>query len=315
MKRQTLFCIALTVLFAALGVIVNAQTPREQLPQLVEQLQKTPADDALRERVITLAKTLDPPPAVPNEALRREGRGKFAFKSAKTNDDYLAAAKEYEEAVRIAPWIHGYYSDLCTIYEKAEDFASAKRNCELSLIGVTNQSEINETKQRIAGLEFGIEKANSPEAREAKEKEAAEARAAKAKGSLAGNWKVFVNGKPQTAGTETGNGGTWAADFHYRFEVRGNDVTIYYITDADPDLPSPKWCRRNGGSWACKGDEDLFAKVMVNSNVIKGTCLFNDYNTELSGTLGESEIRWVWKGANQKGEITTVNNERLRKVD
>lgn len=184
MKRQKVLCIAITLLFAALlpGVIVNAQTPREQLQQMVEQLQKTPTDNALRERVIKLAKTLEPPPAVPDEALRREGRGKFAFRNAKSNDDYVAAAKEYEEAVRIAPWINGYYSGLCTIYEKAEDYVTAKRNCEFSLIGVTDQSEINETKQRIAGLEFGIEKANSPEARKAAELQAANAAAQRFEG-------------------------------------------------------------------------------------------------------------------------------------
>ncbi len=151
----------------ALGANVNAQSPREQLAQMVAQLQKTPADIALREKIIRLASEIRPAPAVPAEAERREGRAKFAFKTARSNDDYLSAAREYEEAVRVAPWIAGYYLDLCTIYEKAERYVEAKRNCQFALFGLTEPAQTSETRQRIAGLEFGIEKANSPQVREA----------------------------------------------------------------------------------------------------------------------------------------------------
>ena len=170
------------ILAFLLPVCGYAQTasPREELKQLIEQLQKTPTDSALREKIIKLAVGIKPAPAIPEDALRREGRAKFAFKNAKSNDDYLGAAREYEEAVLLAPWVSGYYSDLCTIYEKAEEYAEAKRNCELSSIGLTEPSQVNEIKQRIAGLEFGIEKANeaakyarenSPEAQARKDDE------------------------------------------------------------------------------------------------------------------------------------------------
>ena len=179
MKPFSQTIIFMLAIFTAMAS-AHAQTPREQLNQMVEQLQKTPTDNALREKIIKLAQTVKPAPAVPDEAQRREGRAKFAFKSAKSNDDYLSAAREYEEAVRVAPWIPGYYSDLCTIYEKAEKYAEAKRNCEFSLIGLTDPAQVNEIKQRIAGLEFGIEKAekaandareNSPEAKARKDEE------------------------------------------------------------------------------------------------------------------------------------------------
>lgn len=156
--------------FLALATSAYAQSPREQLNQMVQQLQQTPRDSTLREKIIKLATSIKPAPAIPEEALRREGRAKFAFKNAKSNDDYLGAAREYEEAVQAAPWVSGYYLDLCTIYEKAEKYAEAKRNCQFSLSGLSEPSQINEVKQRIAGLEFGIEKANSPEARAGKQK-------------------------------------------------------------------------------------------------------------------------------------------------
>ncbi len=167
MMNPTSAIIAVILVFFTFAASAHAQSPREQLAQMVEQLQKAPTDNVLREKIIKLAQEVKPAPAVLDEAIRREGRAKFAFKTAKTNDDYLSAAREYEEAVRVAPWIPGYYSDLCTIYEKAEKYAEAKRNCEFSLLGVTDPSQVNEIKQRIAGLEFGIEKANSPAAKEA----------------------------------------------------------------------------------------------------------------------------------------------------
>src|SRR5688500_10514351 len=150
--------------FLALAATVYAQSPREQLQQMVEQLQKAPNDNALRERVIKLGAELNPAPAVSDEAIRYEGRAQFAFTNAKSADDYLAAAKEYEKAVAAAPWVQNYYSDLCKIYEKAGKFDDAKRNCGFYLIGLSDPAEMTDVKRRIAGLDFGIEKAASANA-------------------------------------------------------------------------------------------------------------------------------------------------------
>jgi hypothetical protein len=179
----------LTMKFLALffGVLIlanvsYAQSPREQLNQMVEQLQKFPGDNALREKIIKLAQELKPPHAVPDAAVEFEGRAQFAFKNAKSNDDFLAAAREYEKAVVNAPWLLGYYSDLCTIYEKAGKFQDAKRNCEFYLIGLTDSEQITEVKRRIAGLKYGIEQ-NSPESIAARKQEE------RAKRGVAGLWQ------------------------------------------------------------------------------------------------------------------------------
>ena len=157
----------LVLIFGLLLVnIATAESPHEQLQQMVEQLQKTPNDNALREKIIRLAPTLKPSPALPDAAITFEGRAQFAFKSAKSEDDFLAAAREYEKAVAAAPWVLGYYADLCTIYEKAGKFEDAKRHCGFYLIGLADPAQVTDVKRRIAGLEFGIEKANSPQANE-----------------------------------------------------------------------------------------------------------------------------------------------------
>lgn len=187
-----LIIFAITPLFMAANA--HALTPREELSQMVQQLQKNPSDNTLREKIIKLAQRIKPAPAIPEDALRREGRAKFAFKSAKSNDDYLGAAREYEEAVRVAPWVSGYYSDLCTIYEKAEKYIEAKRNCEFYLTGLSDPSQVNEVKQRIAGLEFGIEK-SAPAARAQRERQELRDLVKTLDGKVfIGEWKVYRNG-------------------------------------------------------------------------------------------------------------------------
>ena len=144
--------------FLALTAGAYAQSPREQLQQMVEQLQKTPNDNALRERIIKLAQTVKPAPALPEEALRYEGRARAAFQTARQESDYLDAAREYRAALLQAPWVAGYYSDLCTIYEKAGVYAEAKRSCQWALLTERDAAAATEIKRRIAGLDFLIER-------------------------------------------------------------------------------------------------------------------------------------------------------------
>lgn len=147
-----------------------AESPREQLTQMIKQLQANPGDDALREKIIKLAMKLKPLPSIPQEAERFEGRAQFAFKNAKSPVDYLDAAKEYEKAIAAAPWLPGYYADLCTIYEKAEKYAEAKKSCEFFLASSPSARDASGARKRIAGLEFAMEKANSPEEHAMKQK-------------------------------------------------------------------------------------------------------------------------------------------------
>jgi hypothetical protein len=161
--------------------------------------------------------------------------------------------------------------------------------------------------------------AESTEAREAQNKIYAleakkEMAAAKKSPSLAGNWKVFVNGRPQRAGESSG-AGSWIQDFHYRFEVRGEEIVAYMVSDSDPILDSfnKTWCRRAGGVWSCTGDEDIFGRFSVDSNVIRGRYLINNLNGNLFGTLRESEIGWDYEYKDQYG--VHRNHETLRKQD
>lgn len=156
--KKNFTVLILTFLCLVMTYFVPAQTPQEQLTQLVAQLQKAPTDSALREKIIKLAAAMKPAPAVPDEAVKFEGRAQAAFKTAEKPEDYLAAAREYRKAVDLAPWLGGYYSDLCTIYDKAGVYIEAKRNCQWAAMADSDPAAATDSKRRIAGLDFLIEK-------------------------------------------------------------------------------------------------------------------------------------------------------------
>lgn len=156
-------CLAVFV-FASASVFqptVNAQTTnlQETLNQYVSDLQKHPDDSTLREKVIRHAQTMRPAPAVPVEAEKFEGRAEFAIKNAKNAQDFLDAAKEYEKALRIAPWVADDYFNQGIAYEKGGKLKEATQSFEFYLLAAPNAKDAREVRKRIAGLEYALEKA------------------------------------------------------------------------------------------------------------------------------------------------------------
>lgn len=153
-RKLIIFIITLLALTAS----AYAQSPREQLKQMVQQLQKTPNDNALREKIIKLAAGIKPASALPPEAERFDGRAQMAFKSAKSEADMLDAAREYLKAVDAAPWVADYYFNLCAILEKANRPAEAMRACKLYLIAAPAAPDAGDARKRVAGLEYVVER-------------------------------------------------------------------------------------------------------------------------------------------------------------
>ncbi len=71
---------------------------------MVEQLQKTPNDNALREKIIKLGAEIKPAPAIPEEARRSFVEGVTIVKSAKEPSSQKLAIESFNEALKIAPW-------------------------------------------------------------------------------------------------------------------------------------------------------------------------------------------------------------------
>jgi len=155
MKYKTTLAV---LAFLALAANAHAQSPREQLKQMVGQLQKSPSDSALREKIIRLALTLKPSPALPDEAERRMVRGGAAFNGATSAADYQAAAKEFEQATLAAPWYGEAYYNLGVAQDKAEDYDAALRSLKLAALASPGSKDAEKLSYAV---EFRKEKALS----------------------------------------------------------------------------------------------------------------------------------------------------------
>jgi len=136
-----------------------AQTPssREQLRQHVAQLQNDPNNADLREKIIKLALTIKPSPAISDEVREDEGAGEWAFKHAQSKDDFANAAKQYENALLVAPWIAGDYFNLALCEEKAEQYDRAIANYNLYLLAAPDAKDRDDVLTKIGGLRYAIE--------------------------------------------------------------------------------------------------------------------------------------------------------------
>jgi tetratricopeptide (TPR) repeat protein len=168
---------------------------RDQLLQLTSQLQQSPGYQALRERIIALALTLSPKPATPDAATMAEGGAEYILKNAKAASDYSAAAKQYEKALLLAPWLAADYFNCGVAHEKAGETRDAIRNFGLYLLAAPSAEDAQAVKKRIGGLQYASE-----EVQQAQTAAAAEERTRREYwdrlGFLAGAWNTAYNGQP-----------------------------------------------------------------------------------------------------------------------
>lgn len=142
------------------GQMAKQSNPRQMLNSLLEQFKGYSDNDELRKSIIQAVLKMSPAPAIPQEAEDAAGRAAYIFKSAKSEDDMLATAKEFLKAVELAPWVANYYFNLCTVLEKTPYTQQALHACKLYLDAAPNAADAAEIRQRIAGLKFATEKNN-----------------------------------------------------------------------------------------------------------------------------------------------------------
>jgi len=165
--RKIFFSVLTLMLLITIISTIHAQTPQELLNQYVADLRKNPNDFSLREKIIRHVQTMKPAPAMPGEAERFEGRAEYAIKNANSSADFIEAAKEYEKALLIAPWVSNFYFNQGIALEKAGKHKEAKHSFEFYLLAAPDAQDRREVRKRIAGLEYAIEKTareSSPEA-------------------------------------------------------------------------------------------------------------------------------------------------------
>jgi len=202
-KLAFIFLLAVVV---GLPCPAQAQSPQQTLNQYIADLQKNPSDYALREKIIKQVQTMKPTPGVSMEAEKFEGRAEFAVRNAKSQSDFLDAAKEYEKALLIAPWLAIDYFNCGVAYEKAGQFNKAIAQFNLYLVAAPDAQDANTVRKRIGGLEYAAGKASRESTLTAKKRNEYE------------DWLKMINGRKY----RDTRGGVPAV-----LEVRGNTlVTI-----------------------------------------------------------------------------------------
>ncbi len=161
--------------FLALAASADAQSPREQLQQLVEQLQKTPSDNALREKIIKLAMTLKPAPAIPEEAREPFVMGATVLRKASDPAGAGKAVELFTQALTVAPWFAEAYYNRALARETAGQFEPAIDDLKLYLEFKLTDSERREAQDKIYALKADAQLAS---ARKSEEVKAAAAKAA-----------------------------------------------------------------------------------------------------------------------------------------
>lgn len=145
-------------------------------------------DKALRAKLpAQFAKFVGRP--APREAARFEGRAEAAVQAAKTPADYLDAAKAFEQAIGVAPWIAAYHYNRGLVLEKAGRFGDAARSLELYLLADPKAKDVRDVEKKIAGLEYRQEKASRPQT-SAPPASAPSQPKGPSLAALAGHWRV-----------------------------------------------------------------------------------------------------------------------------
>ncbi len=155
--KLILFVFAFLVLIAS----ANAQSPREELQQMVEQLQKTPNDNALREKIIKLAISLEPAPEISEEARRSFIIGEALFKQAKKLRPAFEAANAFRTATTLAPWWSDAYWNLAAAHQLAGQYVSVKESLRLYMLTNLSAEDRRIAQDRLYAIEADIITAES----------------------------------------------------------------------------------------------------------------------------------------------------------
>jgi len=222
----------------------NAPGSDEQLQQFVAQLQRSPSDQALRGAIINLARTMERPPALPEDAARRMARGFEALKEAKAASDYKDAVAEFEKATLAAPWYADAYYNLAQARAKAEDYGGAAQSLRLYLLAAPEAKDAPDAKALMYAMEYKQEKLDKQRSAAQELQDQADLQQDLAVRMFGGTWKgmeCYV-GKMSASSLNRGctgaemSGRNWGDHGVGQFKI-ASDGTVNL-----------------GGSWGCKGD-------------------------------------------------------------
>ena len=170
--------VMLAILLSAASAASEHPSPRDPLNQLVQQLQTTPDDSALRQQIIKLAQDVKPGPVIPEEARRAFVEGNTIAKTAASPSGQTLAVQSFKEALKLAPWWGDAYYNLAAAQEFAGQLGDAKVSLRFYLLANPGEKDARDAQDRIYALEAKeklaakiAEEANSPDALATKARE------------------------------------------------------------------------------------------------------------------------------------------------
>lgn len=135
----------------------NGLRGSSKLSKMAALLKRSPTDESLRRNIFVLAATLNPRPRLPKAAIDAEGRARYAFGHAKSDEDILLAAKQYLEAIDAAPWVANYYYDLGIVLAKSPFLRQSIDAFRLYLLAAPDASDAQEVEEKRAGLKMALD--------------------------------------------------------------------------------------------------------------------------------------------------------------
>ena len=227
-------------------------TPQQVLQQYVADLQRSPDDTSLREKIIKHVRTMKKAPAIPEEARRHFIEGNALLKAAKDQKGYELATDAYRQCLLIAPWWPEANYNFAVALELANRFDSSMNALKLYI--ATNPGEEESRKAQDKIYEIGAKKIIAAREREdstAKAAADAKARAEAAEraklDSVEGAWMHELGGRPSPdfiMRINRDSGGHWSIAFPdsrtlYAYDIRQTGRSISFtrmMRGADPEL-------------------------------------------------------------------------------
>ncbi len=278
----------------------------EQLKGYVADLQKNPREDAVRERAIKTALTLDPKPALPDAALEAEGRAEYRIKHANSTSDFRTAAEEYEKALLVAPWVAADYFNEGVAYEKAEYPDKAIAAFRWYLMAAPNAEDANDVRKRIAGLQVADQEkraAANAYVQERYQHGGLDDFLKMTRGKLySANWCAPGNRQENIPGAKGGRqpmGCTWDEyrantnwyhfnQYSFRFEWRYRDGYAYFVTAGAQD-PFATAMIRVGGPGMSVSNLKWEWRRFAGLNNFTWEPMFAEFQRDLSGFFYTTE--------------------------
>jgi len=108
---------------------------------------------------VRLARSVSPPPAIPQEAKEEMAKGNAAFKLANQPDDFDKAVEHFRKAARHAPWWPAPYYNIAMVQEKQREFLLAKVYYKDYLLAAPDAADAQAVKEKIAEMDLRMKRA------------------------------------------------------------------------------------------------------------------------------------------------------------